>query len=66
MTSNTSDDASKPAPPSRGPTRPAGRAASPPIDIRDLVGEGREVAILHGGEIYRLRITARDRLILTK
>ncbi|MCG6121500.1 MAG: hemin uptake protein HemP [Microvirga sp.] len=44
----------------------AAAITAPVIDIRDLVGEGREVAILHGGELYRLRITSRDRLILTK
>lgn len=38
----------------------------PVIDVRQLIGSGREVILLHLGEAYRLRITARDRLILTK
>lgn len=43
-------------------------AKAPPrvIDIHDLLGERREVVIVHKGENYRLRITAKDRLILTK
>ncbi|KQU52655.1 hypothetical protein ASG72_07015 [Bosea sp. Leaf344] len=38
----------------------------PVIDVRSLLGGGREIILLHLGERYRLRITARDRLILTK
>lgn len=52
-----------------GPERPPPSTVprgSPVFDVRALVGEGREAAILHGGEVYRLRITSRDRLILTK
>jgi hemin uptake protein HemP len=42
-------------------------AAQPPVlDVRDLLGGGKEVIILHAGERYRLRITANDKLILTK
>jgi hemin uptake protein HemP len=33
---------------------------------RDLLGGGKEVIILHAGERYRLRVTANDKLILTK
>jgi hemin uptake protein HemP len=36
------------------------------VDIHDLLGERREIVIVHKGENYRLRITAKDRLILTK
>ena len=36
------------------------------MDVRALLGGGREIVLLHLGERYRLRITARDRLILTK
>jgi len=36
------------------------------FDVRELLGDGREVIILHGGERYRLRVTANDKLILTK
>jgi hemin uptake protein HemP len=34
--------------------------------IGDLTGDAREVIIEHGGQDYRLRITANDKLILTK
>lgn len=36
------------------------------IDVRELIGEMKEVILLHAGERYRLRITANDKLILTK
>ena len=36
------------------------------IDSRDLFVATRELTISHGGEIYRLRLTAQNRLILTK
>jgi hemin uptake protein HemP len=36
------------------------------IDSRDLFIGTREVLIHHGGEQYRLRLTAQNRLILTK
>lgn len=35
-------------------------------ESRKLMGECREAIIVHNGERYRLRITANDRLILTK
>ncbi|WP_349369101.1 hemin uptake protein HemP [Salinarimonas sp.] len=38
----------------------------PVIEVRALVGEGREAVIRHNGESYRLRITAANKLILTK
>lgn len=42
-------------------------ASGPPVvDIRTLVGAGREAVIRHNGESYRLRITAANKLILTK
>ncbi len=34
--------------------------------IETLVGGGREALILHEGDTYRLRITSKRRLILTK
>lgn len=50
-------------PPSPASPRPAVRE----IDLRSLLDQGgREVVILHKGERYRLRVTARDKLILTK
>lgn len=36
------------------------------IDSRQIFLDGREVTILHGQEIYRLRLTAQNKLILTK
>jgi len=36
------------------------------IDSRDLFVGTREVVIHHGAEIYRLRLTGQNKLILTK
>ncbi|MCC6948987.1 MAG: hemin uptake protein HemP [Bradyrhizobiaceae bacterium] len=36
------------------------------IDSTDLFVGTREVTIRHGNEIYRLRLTAQNKLILTK
>jgi len=36
------------------------------FDSDDLLRGGREVLIRHGGEVYRLRHTRNDKLILTK
>jgi hemin uptake protein HemP len=36
------------------------------IDSRDLFIGTREVTIHHGGEVYRLRLTSQNKLILTK
>jgi len=36
------------------------------LDSDDLLRGGREVLIRHGGEVYRLRHTRNDKLILTK
>lgn len=36
------------------------------IDSRDLFIGTREIIIDHGGERYRLRLTAQNKLILTK
>ena len=41
-------------------------AQTPVFDVRELLGGGREVIIIHAGERYRLRVTANDKLILTK
>jgi hemin uptake protein HemP len=45
------------------PTPPAG---TPVLSSADLLRGAREVTILHAGEAYRLRVTSKDRLILTK
>ncbi len=34
--------------------------------VETLVGAGREALIRHGEQIYRLRVTAQNKLILTK
>jgi hemin uptake protein HemP len=39
---------------------------TPVFDVRELLGGGREIIILHAGHRYRLRVTANDKLILTK
>ena len=50
-----------------GKTAPhSGQSDVPVVDVRQLVGTGREVILMHLGEAHRLRVTARDRLILTK
>ena len=36
------------------------------IDSRDLFVATREITIAHGAELYRLRLTAQNKLILTK
>jgi hemin uptake protein HemP len=36
------------------------------IDSRDLFIGTREIIIAHGGDAYRLRLTAQNKLILTK
>jgi hemin uptake protein HemP len=36
------------------------------LDSRDLFVGTREIIIGHGGETYRLRLTAQNKLILTK
>lgn len=50
------------------PIQPGGAGLAPPrrIDIRDLLGEGRELRILHGSQEYRLSLTSKGKLILTK
>ena len=42
------------------------RPEPPVVDVRDLLAGGREAIIVHAGERYRLRVTAKDKLILTK
>lgn len=50
------------------PAMPASAGPAPPrrIDIRDLLGGGRELRILHDGQEYRLSLTSKGKLILTK
>jgi hemin uptake protein HemP len=39
---------------------------APPVDSATLLNGRRELAIRHGADIYRLRLTASNKLILTK
>lgn len=45
------------------PTAPPGPRV---VETQELLGSRRELVIVHKGERYRLRITSKDRLILTK
>ena len=36
------------------------------INSRDLFVSAREITIAHGSDVYRLRLTAQNKLILTK
>ena len=42
------------------------RAAARVVSSRDLLGETRELIIIHGPERYRLLLTRSNKLILTK
>lgn len=54
-------------PPRETPPARSETSAEPLLwKIETLVGGCREARILHEGEIYRLRITSKQRLILTK
>lgn len=56
--------------PSESPTSSEGerriRMIENRVDSRELFVETREIMIAHGGDIYRLRLTAQNKLILTK
>lgn len=47
-------------------TRPAGEPPVRRVDSAALLGAQREVLIIHGPQVYRLRVTAQGKLILTK
>ena len=53
-----------PAPPR--PQARSWRVTGNRIDSRDLFSGEREIIIAHGEETYRLRLTAQNKLILTK
>ncbi|MDF2810423.1 MAG: hemP [Microvirga sp.] len=55
------------SPPSSHPAPKGGQSvAAEEIDVTTLIGARREVVLVHRGERYRLRVTANDKLILTK
>jgi len=56
---------SKSAAPS-GEASPPEKPAPPRFKVSELLGPAREVVLEHGGQEYRLRITANHKLILTK
>jgi len=58
----TDEKADKPAASASHPKE----SGIPVIDVRDLMADGREAVLVHDGERYRLRITAKDKLLLTK
>jgi hemin uptake protein HemP len=55
----------------QAPSNPAGSQPKRPlpikvIDLKELIGSAREVHLYHAGELYRLRVTKSNKLILTK
>lgn len=54
-----------PEPAARQPVAPL-LGPLPQIEVGVLLGESREAVLVHNGETYRLRITASNKLILTK
>ncbi len=64
------DDSRTEIMPSETPTSSRGerriRVIENRLDSRELFGETREIMIGHGGDVYRLRLTALNKLILTK
>ena len=67
---NTDADRDKPSKaaivPSAVPPERSIPLADNRIDSRNLFAGTREIIILHGHDIYRLRLTAQNKLILTK
>ena len=59
-----SDDRPAPEPPVD--TRMPSAGPDPTVDSHDLLRGRRELAIRHGRDTYRLRLTASNKLILTK
>lgn len=59
-----------PLPPSPARVMSVGRAATtvhaPAVDSRLLLNGAREIEIVHGDRVYRLRHTRNDKLILVK
>jgi hemin uptake protein HemP len=46
--------------------RPVAAAHAPAVDSRLLLNGAREIEIVHGDKVYRLRHTRNDKLILVK
>jgi hemin uptake protein HemP len=47
-------------------TQTTGELPAPAVSSRELLGESRELVIVHGSERYRLLVTKSNKLILTK
>lgn len=60
------DETASPPPPGPPRSPPAARPAERRIDSATLLGPGRELLIEHRQQVYRLRLTAQGKLILTK
>ena len=64
------DDSKRELTPSGPPTSTGGerriRVIENRIDSRELFVATREITIAHGEDVYRLRLTAQNKLILTK
>lgn len=50
----------------KSPRNQAAEPRKPSVDVQSLLQGQQEVALLHRGEAYRLRITKQGKLILTK
>ncbi|MBS0202583.1 MAG: hemin uptake protein HemP [Planctomycetes bacterium] len=55
-----------PGPHKGPPTGDCVESSLPEFDSADLLQGGNEVLIRHAGEVYRLRLTRNDKLILQK
>lgn len=47
-------------------SKPSSQPPIKVIDLKELMGSLREVQLYHAGELYRLRLTKANKLILTK
>lgn len=66
MTLNGPSDPNPSQPETGGRPPGTAQAGVPGIDSRDLMRGSREVQIRHAGQVYRLRHTRNDKLILVK
>ncbi len=64
--SNDETTSNKPPSPSEGALERSIAVQDNRIDSRNLFIGTREITIAHGSDIYRLRLTAQNKLILTK
>jgi len=69
MNANSKQDDPRSLPPEGSKTSAAERKINmvgDRIDSRDLFINTREITVTHGSDVYRLRLTAQNKLILTK